>query len=355
LEKKEKSTSFFEFFPTKLMYTPVAIKWLYLSVRHMSLTLPLIANPKLTLAGMVGVRKSELLKQATGACEESILAWENFIVSKQDADKQALIWLESINSFGLNFPFVCKPDIGCRGSGVKLIKNINELKQVIDSYPENTSLMIQKLADWKDEVGIFYVKMPGKMKGQIVSLTFKHSPKVIGDGIHTLKELLQKDNRAKDLLHLYENRNHKTWNKILAQGRTHYLLFSASHCQGAVFEDARKHITIELTNVIDSIMQGLPEFYYGRLDVKYKNLEELKNGKNLQIIEINGASAESIHIWDRNTSFLDAIKTLLWQYTTLFKLGSYNRKKGYKPPGLLKFYKHWKIEKNLAKYYPDTD
>lgn len=339
----------------QIMYTPVAIQWLLLAIKHRSITVPLLANPKLALSGMVGVGKSELMSQAQGACHDTILSWHLYTVSNSPINQQALGWLEEINQLGIDFPFVCKPDIGCRGSGVKLIRNIEQFQQVIESYPMGTALMAQKLASYQPEAGIFYVKMPNQKKGKIISLTFKHSPSVIGDGKNTLEHLVAQDARAKDLLHLYRAKHQDIWNEILAKDQELTLLFSASHCQGAVFEDARSHITLKLTESINAIMDGLPEFYYGRLDVKFSSVNALKNGKTIEIIEINGASSESIHIWDKNTRFKDAIKALLWQYKTLFTLGAYQRTKGYETPGIKKFFKHWRIEKNLAKHYPDTD
>ena len=304
---------------------------------------------------MVGVAKSELMEQAQGVCHDSILDWKKLIVSELPAKKQADDWLQQIRAHGLDFPFVCKPDIGCRGSGVKLIHTIEQLQKTIDSYPTDTSLLAQKLASYEAEAGIFYVKMPHETKGKIVSLTLKHSPMVIGDGQHTLKQLLQQDPRAKNLLHMYKDRHIEIWDRILEKNKRLNLIFSASHCHGAVFEDARMHITEDLTHSINNIMEGLPEFYYGRLDVKFLNLDALKKGKTIEIIEINGANAESIHIWDKNSTLMTSIKTLLWQYSSLFKLGAYHRSLGYKPPGIIKFYKHWRIEKRLARYYPDTD
>ena len=102
-------------------------------------------------------------------------------------------------------------------------------------------------------------------------------------------------------------------------------------------------------------MDDLPNFYYGRLDVKYADLESLQKGKTLEIVEINAASSESTQIWDRNTPLSKAIKTLLWQYRTLFNLGAFHRKNGRTPPSLKTFLHHWRIEKDLGKYYPYTD
>ncbi len=351
----EKTTSFFEFWPMQIMYAPVAIQWILLAIRHRSITVPLLANPKLRLSGMVGVGKSELMSQAQDICQEAILTWNLHIVSTLPFKQQAQNWLEKIKALDIDFPFVCKPDIGCRGSGVKLIRTFEQFQGVIAAYPIGAALIAQKLASYEHEAGVFYVKMPNQDKGKIVSLTFKHSPSVTGDGTKTLKQLVTQDSRARDLLHLYQDKHLEIWNEIIPKNHKLTLLFSASHCQGAVFTDARSEITPELSESINNIMQGLPEFHYGRLDVKFSSIDQLKKGKTIEIIEINGASSESIHIWDKNTSLIEAIKALLWQYRTLFTLGAYQRTKGYKPPGIKKFFKHWRIEKNLAKHYPDTD
>jgi hypothetical protein len=102
-------------------------------------------------------------------------------------------------------------------------------------------------------------------------------------------------------------------------------------------------------------MQDLPEFHYGRMDVKYKDLASLKRGEHLEIVEINGASSESIHIWDKDAKLLDAFKTLLWQYKTLFEIGAQVRKSGEKPPSIGVLLKAWRHEKQLSAAYPEND
>ena len=102
-------------------------------------------------------------------------------------------------------------------------------------------------------------------------------------------------------------------------------------------------------------MADLPEFYYGRMDIKFADIEHLQRGEKLEIVEINSASSESLHIWDRKTPFLEAINSLLFQYKTLFQLGAANRKRGYRPPKLKRLFDNWKHEKSLTKHYPETD
>ena len=354
-ETSEKTVSFFEFWPTWLIYLPVAFQWILLAIRYRSLTLPLIANPELTVSGMVGVPKSELMAQATDECAEAILDWKVHTVTDQSISEQTEQWLVSLAEIDITFPFVCKPDIGCRGSGVKLIDDREQLEAVMNVYPIGATLMGQKLANWEPEVGIFFVKTPGESDGKIMSMTFKYTPYVIGDGKSTLAQLVEQDPRASQLIPIYKERHLENWQDIIADNQSYRLVFSASHCRGAVFRDACEHITVSLTSKINSIMCGLPEFYYGRLDVKFSNIEDLKHGNNLQIIEINGASAESIQIWDKDATLGSAIKTLLWQYRTLFTIGAINRKRGYKTPTVGHILSLWKKESNLVKHYPITD
>jgi len=355
LQHSGRVVSFFEFWPLWLMYVPVVFQWLFLAVRHRSLTLPLIANPNLPVAGMVGVGKSEILRQATGNCAEVILPWVQHRVGEETVEKQAANIIEQANDHGIQYPFVCKPDIGCRGSGVKLVHNRRQLERYLRAYPGGTEILIQKLATWEPEAGVFYVRSPGESSGRIVSLALKYSPHVVGDGESTLAELIARDCRAGDLQHLYAIRHQANLDDVIERGKAYRLVFSISHCRGAIFRDGEHLITAELTNRIDQLMCEIPEFYYGRLDIKFSSANKLKQGKDLEIVEINSASSESLHIWDRNARLSVALKTLLWQYRTLFGLGALNRNRGYTPPKISEILNRWRDEKRLAKHYPLTD
>ena len=352
---KAKETSFFEFWPTWLMYAPVALQWLGLSIRYGSITLPFAANPRITLSGMVGMPKSELFSQAGGELEDRILPWLIHTKSEKTPTAQATALLEEAQAQSITLPFVCKPNIGCRGVGVKCVQTKEELAEIINSYPIGAQLMIQRLANHEPEAGVFFVKDPESGDVSIPSMTYKYTPSVIGDGKHTIGELIEKDRRAGALLHLYEDRLKTRWDDVPESGETVKLLFSASHSKGAVFKDAREDVTPELVEKLGQLMEGLPEFYYGRLDLKFPDIESLQRGEGLEIVEINGASSESIHIWDKNTRFGEAVHQLLWQYRTLFKIGAAHRKRGVRPPSLKLFIERVLTERRLTKHYPTTD
>ncbi len=350
--------SFFEFWPSWLMYLPVAGLWLLLALRHRSMSLPLIANPAVPLAGMVGVPKSAILRLAGAAAKQSILPWTVFEVvdtRRESPGRQRTRAEAAMAAAGLQYPLVGKPDIGCRGAGVKLLRDGAALEFCLARFPAGGSMLLQKLSDFEAEAGVFYVRDPVRERGAITSLTLKYTPYVVGDGERTLAELVAADPRAGGLAHLYRERNAVHWGEVIPAGSLHRLVFSASHCRGAVFRDGGHLITPELTRAMDRIFDDIPGFYYGRLDIKFRDVEALRAGEELQIIEINGASSESIHIWDRDAGYIQAVKTLLRQYRTLFTLGSMHRKNGCEPPGLKPLFAAWRRESQLVRQYPAND
>ncbi|MEO0508613.1 MAG: D-alanine--D-alanine ligase [Verrucomicrobiota bacterium] len=352
---KHGETSLFEFWPMWLMYAPVALQWIGLTLKYRSFTLPFVANPKLTLSGMVGMPKSELLAQATGTLNDRILPWIVYAKTEASPEGQVSQMLELAEESGIHLPFVCKPDIGCRGVGVKRVESKQQLEAILKSYPVGAGLLIQRLASHEPEAGVFFVKDPDTGSVSIPSMTFKFTPSIVGDGRHTFGQLVEKDPRAGRLIHLYKARHEDRWNEVLRFNETVKLVFSASHSKGAIFKDARDFVTPTLVQELGHLMEGLPEFYYGRLDVKFPDIASLQCGEGLEIVEINGASSESIHIWDKDAQLKDAVKQLLWQYRTLFRIGASHRKRGIRPPGMRKFLQRLGAERRLTRSYPVTD
>lgn len=355
LDMEGAQTSFFEFWPAWAMYFPVVIQSLGLAIRYRSLTLPLIANPKLSLSGMVGVGKSELMEQATGECDSTILSWLVYKVNDESISEQVTSIEFEMREKNLDYPVVCKPDIGCRGVGVKLVHDRKTLELILERYPENAKIIVQRLAQWEPEAGVFYVRHPNEPQGKIISMALKYMPYVIGDGISTLRKLIEQDSRAGELSHLYLQRHEQSLDQVISDGKAFRLIFAASHSRGAIFRDANAEITHAMSEKIDQLMKQIPEFYYGRLDIKFRDLASLKEGNHIEIVEINTASSESLHIWDRRATFVGAVKSLLFQYKTLFLLGAENRRRGYRTPKLSTLLKAWKKELELTRQYPETD
>jgi hypothetical protein len=283
------------------------------------------------------------------------LPWALYEVSEHSAEIQVESVVKMLSIKGLGFPIVGKPDIGCRGVGVKLLQNTEELMNYLEWFPAGGSIQFQRLSQWHAEAGVFYVRYPGSDKGEITSVTLKYTPYVVGDGESTLGELVAADPRAGNLQHLYTARHNERWRKVIPKNEPYRLIFAASHSRGAIFRDVQEFGDTRLLQALDKIFEDIPGFFYGRLDIKFRDLQSLGQGKDFEIIEINGASSESINIWDRNAKLGAAIKTLWRQYHTLFKIGHANRMRGYEAPSLIALYRAWRYEKKLVKKYPQND
>ncbi len=358
IKKSANVQSRFEFWPVWLMYAPVVICSIGWVIRYRSLTLPLLCNPTIHLGGFVGSSKGATLDLALESSKPYVMDWivhECPNRDQVDCEQEFALLLQQMQSANLEFPIVGKPDIGCRGIGVKLLKDEAQLKEYLVTYPEGSKLMLQTLAPWEPEAGIFYVRLGEQEKGKIISLGMKYSPYVLGDGESTLSELMDAHPRVQSLKHLYTERHQDMLTKIIAKDEPFRLIFSAAHSKGAMFCDANDYITEAMEDTIDHIMKGFPNMNYGRLDVKFSSIERLQEGKDIAIVEINGASSEALHIWDKDASLMDAMKALIFQYRAMFKIGNYYRSEGFKPPGIKALRAGIKTEFELYQHYPSPD
>jgi hypothetical protein len=68
--------------------------------------------------------------------------------------------------------------------------------------------------------------------------------------------------------------------------------------------------------------------YYGRYDLKCTSVEDLKNGKNVVVLEYNGTGAEPNHIYDCGMSYWKALKVVNMHWYHMYKIGKINHKNG---------------------------
>ncbi len=199
------------------------------------------------------------------------------------------------------------------------------------------------------------MRYPGEDKGKIISITLKYAPVVVGDGVKTLGQLIDSCPRAGKLQHLYKPRHAEKLDQVIEQNEEFQLAFSGSHCRGSIFRNGNQFITDKLTRKLDAIFDDIDGFHYGRLDIKFADINQFMNGESFTILEINGASSEAAHIWDSRTPLKDIFSTLLTQYRILFDIGAKQKKRGHRVPSITSLLKAWKEEKSLTAQYPSTD
>lgn len=347
--------SYFEFWPGWLFYFPMKIYALYLSFRYWGVTLPTISNPLFDVGGFHGESKAQIYTQIPkeSHCYFATTAAINIDENRSSSEilKGALTLIEESK---LDFPLVAKPDIGMRGMGVQRVYGPADLLSYISSYPTKATFILQNMHDFPLEVGLFYIRKPNEEKGRIFSLTLKQFSYVTGDGTATLKELIARHDRFGKIAHIYLPRHKDNLDMILGDGEDYRIAFAGSHSRGTIFRDGNHCITPKMEEAWDRLAKTIPEFYFGRFDVRFHKMEDLETLDNLKIVEINGAGAEATHIWDPAGKLLSAYKTLMEQYKLMYEIGALNRARGYKSMPLGKLMKRMKAADALFDYYPHT-
>ncbi len=346
--------SHFEFWPAWLFYAPLWLWIVGLMIWHRGIRLPLLANPGFPAGGLVGEEKSALFERLSGP-ERARLP--RYIAVQRWAAPVATQWpliMACLDARGLDYPLVAKPDIGCRGAGVRPIRTPGELWTYLREFPVGASLILQTMIEAEGEAGVFYVRTPGERRGRIVSLTLKYFPHVVGDGRSTLRDLIRADARAGRVMHLYCDRFRDGLDRVPTIGEAIRLVFSGSHSKGAIFRNGSAFVTEALRARFDAIADGIEGFHFGRFDVRFADFEAFRRGEDFAIIEYNGAGAEATHIWDSRTTLIEAWRDLARQYALLFRIGAANRKRGARPENWRSFIRRWRRENLLTRRYPAT-
>jgi len=350
-----------EWIPSKLFYVPLAVQWMWLSLRHGSLSLPTLANPLIEVGGLWGESKKVYLDMVSGEEHRWLARYVTLTRGESDRVGDSRRAVELSREAGLTFPLVAKPDVGWQGYGVRPIASEPELRAYVDAFPESATLMLQEMIAWEGEAGIFYVRQPGEEKGKVISVTLRYFPHVVGDGVRTVHDLILADQRAswKAGLHLGLQEGHggvsaETLGHIPETGEIVRLSFIGSIRVGSLYRDADEYITPELTARFDAISRSMPEFHYGRYDVRFASVERLREGKDFRIIEINGAGSEPISAWDPEMMLWQVYARLLRQQRLLFEIGARNRARGWKPAGLLAVLRAARRQTRLIGRYPPS-
>jgi membrane protein DedA with SNARE-associated domain len=360
LKLLNRRVSFSEKIPPVIYYTPLGLRWVLLGLRYRNFTLPTIANPFIEAGGLWGESKSRLMRQVGDGYRHWIAPFATVTLNGHLAPGKMLDKaLEEISSASLSFPLVIKPDIGWQGYGVRIINNKEELLGYFREFPKNSSIILQEHIPYQGEAGVFYMRYPGESQGKVISLTFRYYPHVIGDGQSTVLELIKQDERTNFKSRFYLGKDHlhkgiatEILESVPSVGEIVQLAFIGSIRVGGLYRNGVNYITPELSQRFDDIACSMPEFYFGRFDIKFETVDLLQEATDFKIFEINGAGAEAIHVWDTETTMLKSYKELFKYQSYLFRISNMNRKKGYKPMSIREFYNFTKQYNSLISSYP---
>jgi len=340
-----------EFWPPVVFYIPVAAKYLVLAIQYRSFSLPTLANPGMYMGGVIGESKFETLADLSRAHPEAVA--ETHLVPFDSIEQQACQILRLRNENDLPYPLVLKPDVGQRGYGFKVIHSEEDIHSYVTCFKRD--VLVQKYVPGPLEAGVFYYRFPQEGEGRIFAITEKVFPVVTGDGRHTLEELIRADSRASLVAGTYLHRFASEKARVLAAGESFKLVEAGNHCQGAIFLDGGRLLSGALRLRIDEISQSIPGFFVGRFDVRYSSEDALREGRDFQIIELNGASSEATNIYDPRNSLWSAYRTLFRQWDIVFAIADENRRLGLRTVSVRAILEKFSQYRRQAALHPVSD
>ena len=323
----------------------MAIFWGWYMLRSGAVWFFTPSNPKLTFGGMEGEPKREmydLLPKELYPTTFNILPDEDF-----------KIVLSKLKSSGINYPFIVKPEIGGQGILFRKIDDESSLRRYHSLIP--VEYILQKMVHYPIEVSVFHIRHPKETSGIITGFLKKIPLQVLGDGKHTLQQLILQNPKAEKRHNDLRSRHAEMWNKIVPKNEKYILSYAANHNKGAHFIDLKDFINDDLVAVFDKLSIRINDFFYGRYDVMCNSIEELQQGKNFTILEYNGCGAEPNHFYDTGYTLIGAYREILKHWKLLYEISKHNAEQGIKPWSFCRGVKFLKETRKLYKFMKQVD
>lgn len=310
-----------EAWPFRILYAPLAPVWVWYMIKSRAVWFFTPSNPKITFGGLDGEPKKEmyaLLPPGSYPTTFNIMPGQDF----EDVKR-------AVKESGIPYPLIVKPEVGGQGVLFRKIDTEEELLRYHQLVP--VEYIIQEMVHYPMEVSVFHIRHPKDKKGLITGFLHKIPMQVVGDGLHTLEQLVMQHPKGSKRLEEMQGKHKKNWNTVIPAGEKYMLSYAANHNRGAHFIDLKEHIDEQLTTVFDNISLYVDDFYYGRYDIMCNSIEDLKAGKNYSILEFNGCGAEPNHFYDTGYSLPGAYREILKHWKALYSISRYNSERGIKP------------------------
>ena len=308
-----------EYWPSKAFYYPVIpqILWLMLRARHLCFFTA--ANPGIYTGGLGLESKYDTILKTPERYRPRAMLFR--------AGEPLENLPGRLQSAGLEFPLVAKPDLGFRGLLVRKIENEQELGRYLQRYPFD--FILQEYIGLPQEVGVLYYRIPGREQGTVTSITAKEFLHVIGDGRSTVGALIREKPRALLQLGRLQASGPGLLAQVPAPGQRINLGIVGNHAKGTRFINSNHLANEAVCRNFDRISKEIDGFYYGRFDIKCESLEALTSGEGMKIIEINGACSEPTHIYDpERGTYWSALRDIARHWRIIGRIARANHRRG---------------------------
>lgn len=297
-----------------MVYLPVLCCYPFWALRARSFFFYANVNPGMTMGGLYGASKKEALDAIPQTHKPTTL-----LFNPGCAVKDVMVQL---SRSGVSFPVVVKPDQGERGKGIEVVHNETQLQAAVASHP--TPFLVQPYLDLPFEAGVFYVRLPHEPRGRVTSLVVKGFLQVTGNGKDSLETLARQNMRAaliwKSLKKTISNPS-----RIPRDGEVVTLEPIGNHSRGTAFLDGNHLMNGAIEAEAERLARCLPNFYYGRFDLRAPSVAEFVAGQGWQLLEVNGTNAEPAHIYQEGASFLAGVKSLIQHWSWACDISRQNR------------------------------
>lgn len=308
-----------ELWPFAVIYFPISFVWVWYIIKSRSVWFFTPSNPTIAFGGFEGEGKKEMYDQLPPQFVPRTIYVMHDLPFEEVKRK--------INDAGFQYPFIVKPDVGMKGILFRKIDTEDQLQKYHERIP--VEYIVQDLVELPVEVSVFYYRHPTHQKGTVSGFIHKELLHVIGDGVSTLKKLIEIHPRAKHRIVEMQHRHGHRFDRVIEKDHVFYLSYAGNHNRGAHFTNLHAEINEQLHVVFDELFNYSGKFYYGRYDIKTTSIEDLKAGKNFMILEYNGCGAEPNHIYDCNMKLADAYSEILKHWKALYQISKYNHLNGY--------------------------
>lgn len=338
--------------PKWLNLIPMVTQWVWLSLRYGSLTLPSTINPMILAGGLVGEGKIEYFNTMGTTALNCVAPFASIINTGPHGLADVIA---TLSASGLSLPIIAKPDLGWCGFGVRLVRNKEELRKYLKTFPRGERIVFQRFLPQDGEAGLYYVREPGAPCGRVTAVLLRHFPRVSGDGVSSIGELIAHEPRLCRLGRDGLSETCCRLDDVPKVGAIVRLATIGSTRVGGHYEDATPLISPALSEALDTIARDMGDFHLGRFDVRYESMELLLQGKGFTIMEVNGAGSEAVHAWDPKFTLRQAYAIVFAKQRMIFAFGNAMRRRGHKPIGSIHLIRLWIRQQRLIRNYPPSN
>ena len=250
---------------------------------------------------------------------------------------------------GIGFPVVVKPDIGCNGTGVRLVADAAALAAVLAQFPRDVGLVLQAQVPHEGEAGLFYVRRPGEARGRVTSVTLKFAPYVDRRRPLDAARADRWRTRAPAACRSFICRvSSGRLEEVPPLGEHVRLVFSGNHCKGSIFRNG----TAEVTPGADRRASNASPARC-RISISAGSTCAIAAWRRCAGARVSASSRSTASAprrpmsGTRDTSLREAYAAQFFHYGAAFEIGRAMRARGHRPSGLRAMCRLWRRQKRL--------